>query len=547
MDVWRVETAGVEQYSAARNRSKEARMRMSPKSPKRFACLLALAALVLVFNGCKKSNDAKIVQEPALTKGSGHAQVSYQPNVKLMSYEEGQNALIGVGSDGAALLFDASDATARALKAGDVLVVKGLVARTVLGAQVTPDGVIVLTQQATIPEVIQEGDVTVEAPVRFGEESASAAVPAKEPSVFARSWTGTVYAQSPDAERAKQAENQGSKDATAKMIKGAIKDIIEDWKVNFSAKPEPGKVNLDLTLTRSEGGFEALITGKGYISDFDFSSNMGVHQSKMEHLETSFKNLTGQMNFHWEVAKDSAGVMAEESKIKLPGVIQIPLWKYLDGLPLYLEISSAILIHPAITGGKEVTKGSFRISYDGFQHFSVKSGSLDSDGKMNGNIEEVDQENISAVAPLGMVVAFSAPRFELTLGLSKILDTKNIQKAADYVDKIADIAARALLGADKYAQFKAGPLGQFKLGGVLKNALSTSGAVSLQFIATSATSYTGMSAITPCSRSDLHFNVTAGASAVAWGQTVGSLSKEIYKKDFSKVNPPGMKLCEDIK
>jgi len=39
---------------------------------------------------------------------------------------------------------------------------------------------------------------------------------------------------------------------------------------------------------------------------------------------------------------------------------------------------------------------------------------------------------------------------------------------------------------------------------------------------------------------------TVGASAEAWGSSVGTVSKEIFKKSMTRVDPPGMRLCEDI-
>jgi hypothetical protein len=65
-------------------------------------------------------------------------------------------------------------------------------------------------------------------------------------------------------------------------------------------------------------------------------------------------------------------------------------------------------------------------------------------------------------------------------------------------------------------------------------------------IGTSASSYSGMSAITPCARFDLSLVGQVGASAEVWGQTVGTTSKDIFKKSTTKVDPPGMKLCENI-
>ncbi len=61
----------------------------------------------------------------------------------------------------------------------------------------------------------------------------------------------------------------------------------------------------------------------------------------------------------------------------------------------------------------------------------------------------------------------------------------------------------------------------------------------------SAGSSSGMSAISPCSRYDLSLVGTVGASAGVWGKD-GTVSKEIFKKSMTRVDPPGMRLCEDI-
>ena len=201
------------------------------------------------------------------------------------------------------------------------------------------------------------------------------------------------------------------------------------------------------------------------------------------------------------------------------------------------------MIHPAITGGKEYTKGQFRISYDGYQHFKVKPGNIDANGMVTGDIELQDHQNLSPTAPLGMLVAIAAPRVQLMLGLKKIYDKSDIKKAADLVDKIADQVAKHLFSPDKYANYQKNGLG---LGQTFKNALSTDGTVYFEMIGTSASSYTGMSTITPCARYDLNLVGKVGASAEAWGQSIGTVSKDIFKKAITKVDPPGMKLCEDI-
>ena len=474
--------------------------------------------------------------------GSGYAHVTYRSNVRMMSAEEGRKALIGVSSNGASLLFDSSNATARSLHAGDVLLIKGLMARSVLGAESTPDGVVVLTQHALITDVIEDGEIKIQAPVRFGSVRA-----ANERLPQLPTWLNLLatpaYAQSPTGEMAKSAEAKGSMDAYGNMIKGTFNSIVSGWDTTFQASPGDGQTNLNITLKRNVGGFAALITGQGSISNFQFDSTINIKQSALQNMDTSFNNLNGQMNFQWQVAKDDGGVMAEESRIKLPGAIEVPLAEFLDGLPMYLEISGAILIHPAITGGKEITKGQFQIRYDGNQHFQVKPGNVNTDGSLSGDIQLGEHQDISPTAPLGLVVAFAAPRVELTLGLNKIYDESEIKKAADIVDKIADTVAKHLLSAQQYANYQQNGL---HLGDTFKNALSTEGAAYFQMVGTSASSYSGMSSITPCARYDLNLVASVGASAEVWGKTLASTSKEIFRKGMTRVDPPGMKLCENI-
>src|SRR5437763_7882130 len=158
-------------------------------------CLAVLATLGL--GGCGKkssptaasgehSEAAGTPRSAALTHGSGYAHVTFRPNVRVMEAEEGRKALIGLSSNEATLLLDSSNATARSLRAGDVLLIKGLVARNVLGTELTPDGVVVLTQRPRLGDVIQEGEIRIQAPVRFG---AAASAARNSPQSFSAGWT----------------------------------------------------------------------------------------------------------------------------------------------------------------------------------------------------------------------------------------------------------------------------------------------------------------------------------------------------------------------
>ena len=51
-----------------------------------------------------------------------------------------------------------------------------------------------------------------------------------------------------------------------------------------------------------------------------------------------------------------------EVRLKLPGKISIPLVEFTD-LPMSLQISEALLFHPAFTTKEEVAKGSFHVKF----------------------------------------------------------------------------------------------------------------------------------------------------------------------------------------
>lgn len=506
------------------------------------------------FAGCKKKTQEAVESSPQQSQlsplpsaGAGSARVTYQSNVKVMEEAEGEAAIIGQSSNGAALLFDSANLHARQFQAGDVLLIKGLLARKILAVETQSEGTLVLTQQATIPEVIEEGTIDVTAPIRFG--SLQARNVNNDPSLFSQpfEWIRPtlVYAQIGDAASLQNAEVRGSKDEYGNMVKGAISGVFEGWETTFKATPTEGKLNLDLTLTKNVGDFAAKITGQGYIANFEFRSGIGVQQSAMQRLDAEVKNINGVMNFQWEVAKKSPGPHSEDDRIKLPAAVTIPLAQYLGGMPLFLEISSALIIKPEIAGA-ELSKGSFRITYNGYQGFQTKEGNIDGNGNVTGNIEFSEPLNVAPAAPMGLVVAFAAPRIELSFGVSKVFKMDSIKVAAERVDALADQVAKRLLDPDQYEAFKNGPMGRFQLGKAVENALQSDAAAYFEMVTSSGMSYSGMSVLTPCSRQDISLLGVVGASAQAFGESVGESRKEIFKKQVTKIDPPGTKLCKDL-
>lgn len=507
-----------------------------------------LLALVLV-SGCGGEQATAGDPESFVSGGSGSASVTYQPDVRVAEREPGIAALRGVSTDGSTLLFDARVEPFGDLEAGDVLLIKGLSAWKVLAVERTGSEIAILTNRATIGEVVRDGRIQLEAPIRFTSTSARRAPDLRHLALrnLLSFGVSEARAQAPGAERARKAEAKGRAEANKRLAKGAIKGVFEGWKTTFSAVPTAGKVDISITMTKKVGGFVALVTGKGYLDNFDFATDLQMSDGVMEQLELTHKKLNGAMNFTWEVSKDTPGALSANDRIKLPAALSIPLYKYLDGMPLYLEISSAIIIKPAISGGKEYSHGAFRVTYHGTQGFQVKKGNMDADGNMKGDIEFLGARNISATAPMGIVVAFAAPRVELSFGTTKILKfSPEMTKAAKYVDAIAKRLISGLYGKEGLAKLKASPMGGFSWGKAMKDAVSSDATAYIELVTSTGMSHSGMSVLTPCTRTDLHVDVTVGVSAQVLGQSLGKNNKQVYQKDITSIDPPGTGLCESI-
>jgi hypothetical protein len=484
--------------------------------------------LVGTVGGCRRASvESGAPGEPRREKGgSGSAQVTYRPETHVLEREEGIRALQGASTDGWSLLFDAKDPKLRSLKADDVLLIKGLIARKVIAAEVQDSQVLVLTRIASLGEAIQDGHIQLTAPIRFTPSPSRGA---------SSGWpVSSAYAAEPNA--------VSEPVAMTKDEKG--------WETAFKAVQGKGRLDISLSLKKEVGGFKGAITGQGYLADFDLDSGIEVKHGLVEQLQLAHKKLNGVMNFTWQVAKETPGPATGDDRIKLPAGISIPLYQYLEGFPLFLEIGSALIIKPAISGGQEYSRGSFRITFDGYQSFLAKKGTIDATGNVTGDIALLESRNISPLAPMGMVVAFAAPRIELSFGTTKLFEQegfkevgKKIQQVAKAVDKLADELAKRVLGEEGYASWKSSPAGHFSE--PLKNILDSDAAGYIELVTSSGMSHTGASAIVPCTRTDLHLWVKVGASAQAFGMELGKTDQEIFKKDVTRIEPPGVRLCEE--
>jgi hypothetical protein len=475
---------------------------------------------------------------PRVGNGSGYAKVTFAPYVHQLTKSEGLGGLVAESSNGHGLIFKASTPQIGSLKDGDILMIKGVAARKVLGVDRQGDEVLVVVDRADIRDVVQEGTIHIEAPVRFGTAHA-ASLPTPwfrlNPLDF---FDSPVYAQgsfSPENNAAAKASSHAatgaSIDAFGNMAKGAAKYALGDWTISeWSATPNGSQLNLALVMSKTDGGFKALVQAHGYLQGFDMMQNatLGPNGGATQWV-SSFSSLGGQMKFQWEIGKDSPGGYAKEDRISLPAGISVPLAQYVGGIPLVLGISSALIVHPAITGASQLAAGAYTINFGGSMAANGGDGGVSGSGDASSTAHLDQDQGVSALGPIAMVIAFCAPRIEISLGLTKIFPVLNSAASApggllDRADKWLDSFAQKHLSAQAYQALSASPLGT----AVFSNILKSNAAAYAQIITSVGASRTGTMVLAPCSRVDLKVVGQVGFNASVFGM---KFDEDKYHKD----------------
>jgi hypothetical protein len=464
------------------------------------------------------------------------AKVSYLPAVKTFELSEIQSSLQGISSDGHGFVFKNASSNIRALKTGDILLVKGELAVKVVGAITEDDTTLVLTNQASLADIVQGGEINIDAPVRFhGPNQANALAQPPMPRQLLDFLIPPVYAAQSGlpGSGADVARQQGTADAAGSAAKSIASALTDGWKiVQWSAVAGDGQLNFHLVMSKDTEGYVAMVAMKGWIGNFDFASNIKIDRSAPSQVFQGVKNIKGNMEFDWEIGKASPGVWAKEDRVKLPAAISIPLAPLLEGMPLTLDISSALLIHPALTGGDEYSKGGFSLSWGNGNVETAKGGAVPSDSTIETTFKITSDANVSPIAPNGMVISYCAPRIELRFDvLGKLAES--VTKLGSGIDKITSTLMSHMPQSFQDA-VAASPLSKI----TANNILTSNADVFVQFLATEGVTHASNISPMPCSKQEIKFDAQGGLGAQLFGLTGGAQNTTtLFTKTMTRWDP----------
>ena len=474
--------------------------------------------------------------------GESYAHVTYNPSVKIFEAAEVRSSLMGISSDGHGWVFRNAPEGIRALKAGDVFMVKNELAVKVIGAVTQNDLTLVATGEASLRDLVQSGDIKLNAPVRFhgpkGASNKKAALDKPHTRSLFDLIVPTVYAapfspgpQGPDAAAARA---DGAAEAAHRAIGNAKDYLTSGWTISkWDVTPGDGEANFDLVMAKSQGGFVAMIAMKGWIGNFDVASSLQLNASAPKQLYQGIKNSQGSIQFDWEIGRSSGGVWSTEDRVKLPAGMSVSLAPLLGGMPLTLDISAALQIHPVLTGNNEYSRGGFSVSWGGGGNFQTSNtGSVADGGTISSTYQITADQSISPIAPNAMVISYCAPRIELRLDVLGSFSSavsnfaSNIDAIASGLESLLPQSAQDLI-ANSWMSRK-----------TASNVLGSNADVYIQFIATEGTTHAANITPAPCSKQDIKFDVDAGTAAQFFGLTNGaSSSVSLYTQRYTRWIP----------
>ncbi|GEM_PF-6207318 len=344
--------------------------------------------------------------------------VTYQPNAVVFDERSTESALKGMAEDGVTYVLDAASPAAAKLRTGSILFLYGIAIRKVASVEKQGSNLVVSTTDADITDLISNGHIKWNVPL----DLSIVAMPPQPTSA-------STSLEDLFASRAEADESPYSFEGTLGPV---------DYELGFTPSLPERRLDFDAKYQMSKWGGLWRLEGQGYVQHIATEGEFDIRNGLITSMQTQIDGIECHMDFEWTAEqndKSPISLIDQSFKVKIPYAnVEYPL--IIEGIPLILEVSAAVLVHPAWTGAKQATHGKFTVDYSGNLGWSYSDGAAEPEGQTASETESIDPEtSISAPNAMGFVAALEAPRFELALAsmlpssLGKFEDNLNSENA----------------------------------------------------------------------------------------------------------------------
>ncbi len=435
-------------------------------------------------------------------------QVRFTPATVRIDLPTVQKSLISVSDDGRVLVFDTGDARLHQLKQGSVLFLEHLGVRRVEAVNTQGSQVAVLTDAASLPDLVQDGTVQFEVPVDFSQLAArSSLTQYRQPEPFETivHWFAppVAYASAPELK-----------------YSAKVKAETDGWEFELEGEPEGGGLALTLTAAKKKlAGLTATVNVKGKLENVNTTFRAVMNSGKLQEF-AYMTPMSGTVDVDWSVLTMAPGSSIGESRLKLPPFAKDVFDIY--GIPFLFKVDEALIFKPGFGGKKDVADGNFHVVYTGSGGLTIHGSQSAPEGKMEGQPQN-GNTTAESLAPHGVVIAINAPKVSVSVGTESLKEALKQAVPAGISDKVAELIEK-------------GPFG-----GLIKspkeNFFKTEGGAYLQLVTEFDYAGSGPLSVVPCSMTHLNFYAQAGADATLLGQTAESPKLNLNEVKITKREP----------
>ncbi len=397
--------------------------------------------------------------------------------------QDGARAVRSISADGATITLAASSPGAGDIRAGSVVLIRGVEVVKASAVKRDGDALVITAEPAAITDLVQNGEIRWSS-AKLGFRRGTIHTVTEPPSTTAaraRRGTGGPFFALTLLPPATTADGE--------RFSGKLKGF--DYEGGFSG--EDDRMSADVHLYGETHGVKVDVAADGHISNFTFGGRIAIRDGKADKLNLLFDKLDGEVNLRGSVTRAAGADHGGQQLLEIPQRYEIPV--IIEGIPFVVTFKFALLLNEGLTnvGGSATAAAHLKLngSHGAEWHIPGEPKAEPvpkTEGEMSLDFDLTRSEGVG-LGPQALLVAIQYPWVGLGLGFG-------VAHAGPFVDVVT----------------------------------------------AASTTVSGAASIIPCKRGEVYITGSVGLEAKFLLLTK-SIRTPIYQKNIHKVSP-NIKACQ---
>ena len=357
--------------------------------PKTLA-LVGLLAIVAIFAACGGGgDDSEDEPDPTDSTSSGLTADNYDVTMTedsaMVDEATMDESFIEMSDDGRTLRFEEGSEAIENLEEGVPTIFAGQALGVVTDISEDDGEIVVETEEATLDQVIEDGEISWSYAIDWDEVDYSAFI-----------------------EPAKAVGLHPVQQESSLKFSGTIKG----FDVEFELKPgENGRLDIGVEAKKGEN---LAVSGEGYVSGFTQETFINYEDSVAGEVTSESIGLESEMELKWAAFTIGAEGITEIASMSIP--VELPIRFLIGPIPVRLSIKAVLQVVPELNVEGASSGGSWKVKYNSDQGFEVEDTLHNPVGQLIDSVIEVSDETVSAgFGPVGFGLGIEFPRLEVAL------------------------------------------------------------------------------------------------------------------------------------